>query len=192
MYDQTISVWSAETDFLSGISLLEMYPLRRELMSFAESSIVEAASYLDFSTYLPDDILVKVDRASMAVSLECRAPLLDRRVVEFALSLPENFKYHNGITKRILKDILYTYVPRSLVDRPKMGFGVPLSQWLRGPLQSSVTESLTVMLPRSGELGLDWKQMFQYWRAFLKNQHDDHSAIWASYVLAHWLTDRKL
>jgi asparagine synthase (glutamine-hydrolysing) len=97
---------------------------------------------VDSKTFLPDDLMVKVDRASMSVGLEAREPLLDHKLVEYALSLPLNFKYSHRTSKYILKRILYKYVPRELVDRPKRGFEVPLGKWLRGPLKSLVLEYL--------------------------------------------------
>jgi asparagine synthase (glutamine-hydrolysing) len=96
---------------------------------------VEQMMYLDSVTYLPDDILVKLDRATMATSLEGRVPFLDHRLVEFAWSLPLTMKVRGRTGKRILREILYKHVPRELVERPKMGFGLPIGDWLRGPLR---------------------------------------------------------
>ncbi len=95
---------------------------------------------LDMDTYLPGDILCKVDRASMKYSLEARCPILDKDVMEYSFRMAHKLKYEKGNKKRILKDIAYDYIPRSLLDRPKVGFGVPLDKWLRGPLKEQLTD----------------------------------------------------
>ena len=96
---------------------------------------------LDMDTYLPGDILCKVDRASMKYSLEARCPILDKNVMEYSFRLSHQMKYNKGNKKRILKDIAYDYIPKELLDRPKVGFGVPLDQWLRGPLREQLMEA---------------------------------------------------
>lgn len=107
---------------------------------YGEKNWQERRMLLDMDTYLPGDILCKVDRASMKYSLESRCPILDVDVMEFAFSMPHHYKYHKGNKKRILKDIAYDYIPRELLDRPKVGFGVPLDKWLRGPLREQLLE----------------------------------------------------
>ena len=113
----------------------------QEIESFNQNDIFDNFSKIDFHRYLVDDILTKVDRASMKYSLEARVPLLDHRVVEFAYSLPTELKLQNG-AKSILKDVLYKYVPRELIDRPKMGFAVPLKEWFRDELKDILYEKI--------------------------------------------------
>ena len=128
-----ISLWKGEDVVLQGkppITTVNDAAQWPESLGFTEFMM-----YLDARTYLPDDILVKVDRASMGVSLESRAPFLDHRVAEFAWSLPLDFKIREGQGKWLLRQILYKRVPRSLIERPKMGFGIPIDRWLRGPLR---------------------------------------------------------
>lgn len=121
------------------------------------------AGLWDAGTYLPDNILVKVDRAAMANSLETRAPLLDHRIVQFAYSLPVNYKLSNGVGKRVLREVLYRHVPKKIVDRPKMGFSIPLGSWLRNDLRLWA-DSIFGRVPSDSEhfnkpaIDLMWKQ----------------------------------
>lgn len=103
--------------------------------SYGENRWQARRMLLDMDTYLPGDILCKVDRASMKYSLEARCPILDKDVMEYSFRIPHGFKFHKGDKKHILKDIAYDYIPKELLDRPKVGFGVPLDKWLRGPLK---------------------------------------------------------
>ncbi|MCM1439641.1 MAG: asparagine synthase (glutamine-hydrolyzing) [Roseburia sp.] len=107
---------------------------------YREKNWQERRMLLDMDTYLPGDILCKVDRASMKYSLEARCPILDKDVMEYSYRLPHSFKYDRGIKKRILKDIAYDYIPKELLDRPKVGFSVPLDKWLRGPLKERLLD----------------------------------------------------
>jgi asparagine synthase (glutamine-hydrolysing) len=141
LYRHLISYWSAPArlviDGQEPSTLLANAPAKQDLDQFTEQMML-----LDTLTYLPDDILVKVDRASMAVALEVRAPLLDHRVLEFAWRLPLALKLHDGRGKIVLRNLLSRYVPPELFERPKTGFGVPISRWLRGPLRDWVENLL--------------------------------------------------
>jgi asparagine synthase (glutamine-hydrolysing) len=139
---------------------------------------------LDIVSYLPDDILVKVDRASMAVGLEVRAPLLDHRVVEFALGLPIGLKRRGGATKWLLRQLLYKRVPRHLIERPKMGFGVPLNDWFRGPLRERMSDYCAGR--DLEELGLDPDPVRRGWKAFLGGGSQRPDLLWQMFSLVAW------
>jgi len=130
LYDGFISHWDPVEILNNSIE-----PIQYILNPNENLNSIEKMMILDAKTYLPDDILVKVDRAAMANSLETRVPFLDHRVVEFAWGLPFDLKLQGGRSKWILREVLYKYVPKELIERPKMGFGIPLDSWLRGPLK---------------------------------------------------------
>ncbi|HPO20681.1 MAG TPA: asparagine synthase C-terminal domain-containing protein, partial [Rubrivivax sp.] len=154
-----------------------------------QQSFDERMMFIDMLSYLPDDILVKVDRAAMAVSLETRVPLLDHRLVEFAWSLPLRFKRRDGVGKWLLRQVLYRHVPRELIERPKTGFGVPLSDWLRGPLRGWAEHLLDEKRLREQGL-LDVAYVLRLWREQINGQREWKYLLWDVLTLQAWLDTR--
>ncbi|MEI7590671.1 MAG: asparagine synthase-related protein, partial [Deltaproteobacteria bacterium] len=134
LYCRMVSHYSDMGDIVIGGNEHQTF-LTKNAPSLTALSAVERMMVLDLLTYLQDDILTKVDRAAMSVSLETRTPFLDHRIIEFAWQLPMKFKIKNGQSKWVLRQILNKYVPAELTKRPKMGFGIPIDSWLRGPLR---------------------------------------------------------
>ncbi len=140
----------------------------------------------DFTTFLCDDILVKVDRAAMATSLELRNPLLDHRIVKFAWQLPIQFNYQNGQGKYVLRDLLSRYVPHHLTNRPKQGFAPPIRQWLSGPLIDWAEDLLAERRIRE-EGYLDSKLVSALWQQCKRNPKKSHSRLWTILMFQAWL-----
>lgn len=149
---------------------------------------------LDMDTYLPNDILTKVDRASMKYALECRCPMLDKNIMEFALKLPRNYKDDNGNQKRILKDIAYEYIPKELLDRPKMGFSIPLDKWMRGPLKERICDWINRdFLVKQGIFEPD--ETIKFVSEYLKNGNQGEwsgknyaKIVWPFFMFQQWYT----
>jgi asparagine synthase (glutamine-hydrolysing) len=147
--------------------------------------LMERMMLADQGSYLPDDLLAKVDRASMAVSLEARVPLLDHRLVEFSWRLPRRFKVRDGTGKWILRQALYRRVPRALVDREKVGFTVPMADWLRGPLREWASDLLSPS--RLAQQNLVRAEPLQSaWTRFCAGDSEDAAGLWAVLLLTAW------
>jgi asparagine synthase (glutamine-hydrolysing) len=183
-YRRLISQWAEPSDVAVRGTEIPTVLWDPEL-SVALPNFLDRMQYWDTLTYLPGDILTKVDRASMAASLEVRVPILDHRVVEFAWSVPREQKIRNGDGKWLLKQVLYKRVPKQLIDRPKMGFGVPIDEWLRGPLQEWAGDLLSAeALQKHGFLRPEPVQ--KLWREHLRGGRNWAAPLWNVLMLQSW------
>jgi asparagine synthase (glutamine-hydrolysing) len=187
LYAQLASQWGDPASLVLGAD--EPPTVLTEARQPALSDATARMMYLDLISYLPDDVLTKLDRASMRVSLEARVPLIDHRVVEFAWQLPQRMKIRNGESKWILRQVLGRYVPRRLTDRPKSGFAVPLGAWLRGPLRPWAEALLDERRLRA-EGFLDPTVVRTHWAAHTSGRTDLGEQLWNVLMFQAWLDGR--
>jgi asparagine synthase (glutamine-hydrolysing) len=184
-YRQFVSHWPLPDRLVLGSREPDIY-LERTRWECSDLDYVGAMMLADSLTYLPDDILVKVDRAAMGVSLETRVPLLDHRIVEFAWKLPLSIKVRDGHSKWILRQILKKYMPVELIERPKMGFGVPIDAWLRGPLRDWA-ESLLDESRLKQEGFFNPAPIRQKWNQHLSGKSNWQYHLWDVLMFQAWL-----
>ena len=185
MYRSLLSAWQHPEALVSGASVVADGEDQNErILDGAEPAhVLDRMMLADQLMYLPDDLLAKVDRVSMAVSLEVRAPLLDHRVVEFSWRLPRSLKVRGVLGKWILRQLLYRRVPRHIIDRPKMGFSVPIDQWLRGPLRAWAEDLL--FCDRDGGW-LDREAVRRAWQDLHHGRPRAATGVWAAVMLQAW------
>ncbi len=183
-YQELISQWNTPEQLMPGTQEATTV-LSQKDNATGLPTFLDRMQYWDLTTYLPGDILTKLDRASMAVSLEARVPLLDHRVVEFAWQLPQNMKIRDGKGKWLLRQVLDRYVPASLIDRPKMGFGVPIDTWLRGPLRDWAEDLLDEnRLKQEGFFNP--QPIREKWQQHLSNKQNWQHPLWTVLMFQAW------
>jgi len=185
LYLALVSHWKNPTQLVAG-SQEPQTPFTDRTQWADLSDFTLRMMFLDTVSYLPDDILVKVDRASMGVSLEAREPLLDHRILEFAWTLPMQMKIREGQGKWLLRQVLYKYVPQALIERPKTGFGVPIDAWLRGPLRDWA-ESLLAESALKRQGIFNPAPIRKKWSEHLSGRHNWQYCLWNVLMVQAWL-----
>lgn len=189
LYRQMHSHWLTPSSLVRGTHepRLESWETPKALH---QAPILEQLMYLDIVNYLTEDILTKVDRATMGAGLEAREPLLDYRLVEFSFRLPLEMKFNNGRGKLVLRNILNKYVPENIIDRPKKGFSVPLSDWLRGPLREWAETLLNSKKIEREEI-LQAEPIRNTWKNFCAGKNGQQALIWDVLVFQSWLSSER-
>lgn len=187
MHRSLLTEWPASSHVVLGAAS-ETSPHARVAALHEDASLEHVMMQLDTMTYLPDDVLTKVDRAAMAVGLETRVPFLDHRLVEFAWRIPLEMKIRNGQGKWALRKVLDRYVPAHLIDRPKSGFAIPLGDWLRGPLRGWV-DSLLAPDRIDAQGYLDAEQITTAWREHLSGRREWTERLWYALTFQAWLEE---
>lgn len=189
-YACRIGYWAHPERLVLGTDVPPYVMTQKCSSSVAKLSDLKQLQWLDLNCYLPDDILTKVDRAAMAVSLETRIPLLDHRIVSFALGLPDNLICNGNTGKAVLRRVLHRYVPKELVDRPKQGFAIPVAQWLRKELRDWAEALLDESrLRREGFWEV--KLIRQAWADHLDGKEDYNFKLWSVLMFQAWLDRNK-
>lgn len=190
MYEALVSHWHQPNQVVRDASRAELPTILNDPLFWPSlPSFTESMMCLDLCTYLPDDILVKVDRASMGTSLEARVPLVDHRLVELSWRMPLSLKIRDGVAKWPLRQVLYRYVPPDLLERPKQGFAVPLGDWLRGPLRDWA-EALIDRRRLDNEGYLNPNAVREKWSEHLSGRRNWQYHLWDVLIFQSWLEEQ--
>ena len=179
-YLQLVSAWTDPQSILKHSHAPYQWPEHPSSLDTTQTM-----QWLDLVTYLPENILTKVDRASMATGLEARVPILDHRVVSYAWQIPQNLKQCKGESKWLLKQVLKRYLPDNLIDRPKMGFGIPLAEWLRGPLKDWGYDLLTNHNTEISAI-IKHQEALKLWEQHLSGHFQHHRQLWTLLIFIAW------